>query len=377
MSCTGRILASPTVDTLPPMTERPFTWHNVQEWGVEGKGWTDLADTKHYFDRLPARADGVVREVVWNLSRHSTGLTARFETDATEIRARWSFRVKPNLMLHMPAVASCGLDLYATAPDGQLRWLGIGRPEGIFGPSASDGAPNSAGAAPLTVEATLAEAIDPGPRAYTVYLPLFALIATLEIGVPSGAAFTGIPPRTEPPIAFYGTSIVHGASASRPGMTHVAQLGRRLNLPVLNLGFSGNGQMEPDVARFLAELSPRIFVVDCLPNMQGPMVAERAEPLVRIIRAARPETPIVLVEDRTYANAPFKAAQRERQSASRRELRKAFERLKESGIGGLHYVEGEQLLGDDGEATVDSSHPTDLGFTRQADVLERVLRRLL
>lgn len=351
------------------MTDRGMEWHDVQRWGVEGKGWTDPADTEHYFDRLPARANGVVREVVWNLSRHSTGISARFETDATQIAARWSFRVKPNLMLHMPAVASCGLDLYATAEDGRSRWLGIGRPEGIFDQPVEP--------APLTVEATLAEGVDPGRRMYTIYLPLFALIERLEIGVPRGASFKGVPPRDEAPIAFYGTSIVHGASASRAGMTHVSQLGRRLGVPVLNLGFSGNGQMEPEVARFLAELDPRIFVVDCLPNMQGPMVAERAEPLVRIIREARPDTPIVLVEDRTYTNARFKTAQRERQAASRTELRAAYGRLKESGVGGLHYVEGEQLLGDDGEATVDSSHPTDLGFTRQADVLEGVLRGLL
>jgi hypothetical protein len=352
------------------MSDPVLVWHDVRQWGVEGKGWTD---TEHYFDRFPARANGAVREVVWNLSRHSTGLTARFETDATRIAARWSFRVKPNLMLHMPAVASCGLDLYATDPDGQLRWLGIGRPEGVFSPESADAARPAA----LPVEATLAEDIDPGPRAYTVYLPLFALIDTLEIGVPAGASFKGIPPRPEPPIAFYGTSIVHGASAARAGMTHVSQLGRRLGIPVLNLGFSGNGQMEPEVARFLSELDPRLYVVDCLPNMQAPMVTERAEPLVRIIREARPDTPIVLVEDRTYANAPFKAAQRERQAASRQALRTAYENLKAAGIRALHYVEGNQLLGDDGEATVDSSHPTDLGFTRHADVLERVLRELL
>ena len=361
------------------MTDPVLAWHDVRQWGVEGKGWTD---TEHYFDRLPARANGVVREVVWNLSRHSTGLTARFETDATRIAARWSFRVRPNLMLHMPAVASCGLDLYASGPDGQSRWLGIGIPEGTFtAPAAAPSAPSRSasdhGANPLSVQATLAEGLDAGRRTCTVYLPLFALIETLEIGVPEGASFKGIPPRSEPPIAFYGTSIVHGASASRAGMTHVSQLGRRLGVPVLNLGFSGNGQMEPEVARFLAELNPRLYVVDCLPNMQAPLVAERAEPLVRIIRETHPDTPIILVEDRTYTNAPFKAAQRDRQTASREALRTAYDNLRRAGVRALHYVEGVQLLGDDGEATVDSSHPTDLGFTRQSDALEPVLRALL
>src|SRR5687768_5545447 len=166
------------------MSEPVLAWHDVRQWGVEGKGWTD---TEHYFDRLPARANGVVREVVWNLSRHSTGISVRFETDATRIAARWSFRVKPNLMLHMPALSSCGLDLYATDTAGRSRWLGIGLPAGIFD------APSAEGAA-LTCEATLTEGIDPGRRAYTVYLPLFALIERLEIGIPEGASFSGTPP---------------------------------------------------------------------------------------------------------------------------------------------------------------------------------------
>ena len=41
------------------------------------------------------------------------------------------------------------------------------------------------------------------------------------------------------------------------------------------------------------------------------------------------------------------------------------------------YVPGDGLLGDDGEAAVDASHPTDLGFVRQADALEPVLRKAL
>ena len=43
----------------------------------------------------------------------------------------------------------------------------------------------------------------------------------------------------------------------------------------------------------------------------------------------------------------------------------------------LHYIEGENLLGEDGDGTVDSSHPNDLGFMRQADVFAKTLKPLL
>ncbi|MDH7571394.1 MAG: SGNH/GDSL hydrolase family protein, partial [Armatimonadota bacterium] len=295
---------------------------------------------------------------VWNLSRHSAGMCFQFETDAPEIRARWKVTSSSLAMVHMPATGASGLDLYGETEPGRFRWAGVGRPTA------------------QETEAVLAAGLLPGRRTYRVYLPLYNRTERVEVGVPAGAHFRPIAPRRERPLLFYGTSIVHGGCASRPGMAHPAILGRRLNLPTLNLGFSGNGQMEPEVADLLAELDPCVYVIDCLPNMQAELVAARAEPLVRTLRKARPRTPIVLVEDRTYANAPLLPAQRKRNDASRAALRNAYQRLTAEGMGDLHYVPGENLLGDDGEATVDGSHPTDLGFFRMADALEPLLRRL-
>lgn len=150
-----------------------------------------------------------------------------------------------------------------------------------------------------------------------------------------------------------------------------------LRFPQINLGFSGNGRMEPELADLLAELDPSIYVLDCLPNLDAAEVRERIEPFVRKLRAARPRTPIVLVEDRSYADAFLVASKRERNDTSRLALKTAFENLKQSGVKDLHYLKGADLLGDDGEGTVDSSHPTDLGFMRQADAFARVLGPLL
>ena len=63
--------------------------------------------------------------------------------------------------------------------------------------------------------------------------------------------------------------------------------------------------------------------------------------------------------------------------SNRAELRAAYERLKESGMKELYYIKGEHLFGDDGEASVDGSHPSDLGFVRQAEVFAPVIAPLL
>ena len=160
-------------------------------------------------------------------------------------------------------------------------------------------------------------------------------------------------------------------------MAHTAILGRRLDRPVINLGFSGNGKLEPELAGLLAELDPAAYVLDCLPNMTAEEVEARVEPFVRALRAAHPGTPIVLAEDRTYANARLVASRRERNVSARAALRRSHDRLVGGGIGGLSYLPGDPQLGDDGEATVDGSHPTDLGFVRMADAFEPALRPLL
>ena len=210
-----------------------------------------------------------------------------------------------------------------------------------------------------------------------MYLPLYNGVKTLKIGVPRGASFEPIAPRKEKPLVFYGTSITHGACASRPGMPHPAILGRRLDRPVINLGFSGNGKMEAEVGALLCELDAAAYIIDCLPNMVGNEVAERAEPLVRQLRKARPEVPIVLVEDRTYANTPFLAGHQKRHRESRAALQAAYKTLQADGFDKLYYLSGDKLLGDDRDDTTDGSHPSDLGFWRHAEAFEPVLRQAL
>ena len=183
----------------------------------------------------------------------------------------------------------------------------------------------------------LATGLPAGKREYLLYLPLYNGVKSVEVGVPKGTALLKAdarPAGRRKPIVFYGTSITQGGCASRPGMVHTAIVGRRLDYPVINLGFSGNGRMEPEVVQLMAELEPAVYLIDCLPNMNGPEVAKRTEPLVRILRKARPGTPILLVEDRTYAGAFLKPLLQQRQAESRAALKKAYENLKTAGVTG-------------------------------------------
>ncbi|MCE9528837.1 MAG: SGNH/GDSL hydrolase family protein [Planctomycetales bacterium] len=357
--------AAPAADqVLDPSTAKPdeksdILWYDVKNLDVEGKGWTG---TKGFYDRFPAQAEGKVRPEVWGLSRNSAGMAARFVTDAQTIHARWTLTSKRLEMPHMPSTGVSGLDLYVKGENGKFRWLANKSPSGE------------------TTSLVLATAMPKGKHEFLLYLPLYNGVSSVEIGIPKANSLAKGPAYDEAhakPVVFYGTSICQGGCASRPGMVHTAILGRWLQRPVINLGFSGNGRMEKEVAELMAELDPACYVIDCLPNIGAKEVEERTGTLVKILRDAHHKTPILLVEDRNYTDSFFNAGKRERNDTNQAALKKEFEKLKAAGVEGLYYLEGKDLLGDDGEGTVDSSHPTDLGFMRQAEAFHKVLTSIL
>ena len=335
--------------------ETPVTWHNLSKLEVEGKGWTD---TKHPYDRLPAAAEGVVRAPVWSLSQDSTGMRYRFVTDADSIKARWKLRRSRLAMNHMAATGVSGLDLYVRTGNA-WHWLGVGRPE------------------KQENEGTLVSGLKRARREYMLYLPLYNGIDSVEIGLSAGTALEPAPPSAAKPVVFYGTSIVQGGCAARPGMAYPEIVGRMLDTSTVNLGFSGNGKMEPEMAKLLASLDPSVYVIDSLPNLDVAEAQQRVEPFITTIRAAHPKTPLVLIEHVTYSNAPFLEARAVKVNGTNAVLKKVYEKLKAAGDKRVFYISTNKLYPGDGEDTVDGSHPTDLGFWRMAQTIGPVVRQAL
>ena len=146
---------------------------------------------------------------------------------------------------------------------------------------------------------------------------------------------------------FYGTSITQGGCASRPGMAYTAIVQRLLDIPAINLGFSGNGRMEPEMAELLAELDPAVYVLDCLWNMSEEMVTERVGPFVRRLRQAHPNTPILLAEDCSASNT----------TPTRRGVVRKIMRMATEGTR-ICTFSNEDMLGDDGTARSMAFTPT-------------------
>lgn len=335
-----------------------IAWHDARTLTVEGRGWSDVPG---FYDRLPARAQGRVHELDWRFSQHSAGMVVRFTTDADEIHARWTLKSTEVAMVHMPSTGVSGLDLYVRNR-GEWRWLSALRCGTVL---------------VERNEQRIAAGLGAERREYALYLPLYNGVTSVEVGIPAGAAIDAAPPRRSGvrPIVFYGTSIPQGGCASRPGMAYPAIVGRRLDWPVVNLGFSGSGRCEPAIVDLLAELDPALYVIDSIVNMEAGIVEERMRNLVEVLGRKTPRVPVLLMEEAVPPSVFVR--ERTRQTARSAALQKVFDELSGGWGGKLVLLGGDALLGDDGEGTVDGIHPTDLGFLRMADAVEPVVRRML
>lgn len=319
-----------------------------------GKG--DWA-TESRYDRLPAYLHGSVRDQLWNLGTNSSGLYLRFRSNSTSVGARWTVRDNVS-MNHMTDTGIKGLDLYAYQ-DGEWRFVNSARPSG------------------KSSSATIIENMEPQMREYMLYLPLYDGVDSLSIAVDSVAIIEGSAidlPATDCPMVFYGTSIMQGACASRPGMSPTAILSRRMNREAINLGFSGNGKLDLEVAGAMASIkNPHCFVLDFVPNCTVGLIDSNMLSFVAILRGEHPNVPIVIVENALFPTMLFDKSIQKNIMDKNRALRLRYEELKRGGDQNLHYVTADKLLGTDSEATIDGVHSTDVGFMRYCDRLSPVL----
>jgi hypothetical protein len=263
---------------------------------LEGQGWS--RNIKNYYDRLPAKAEQSVRKEVWNLSHNTAGLSIKFRSNADEIVIKYG--VSGGMQMpHMPATGVSGVDLYARNSDGGWLWCG-GR--FTFGDTITY---RYSG---LVTKDEYGNAFE-----YHLYLPLYNTVKWMEINIPEESEFAPLEASREKPIVIYGTSIAQGGCATRPGLAWTSILARKLDCPVINLGFSGNGRLEKEVISELAELDAAAYVLDCLPNLAGYAatdVKKRIAESVRALQDTRRGIPIVLTEHDSYTDEEMSPAKK-------------------------------------------------------------------
>ncbi len=310
--------------------------------------------TEHVFRRLPVHPADPLPEAVDGLAWNTAGGQVSFRTDSSCVAVEIELTA-PTPMEHMAATGQSGVDCYLGEP-GATRFVGVSR-------------------FPLTADrytSFLVSGLPAELRTVTLNLPLYNGVRALRVGL-APCAVVAPPPAFAAPgcVVVYGSSITQGGCAARPGMAYTHILARRLNVEIVNEGYSGSGKGEASVIACLAEIPDAAgYVLDFIANC--PSLAWYAEALPRAIatlRAAHPGVPILLLSRIRFGIL----------DPADEEFRRATAALNAEHTGpGVTAFDMADALGADFDAcTVDTVHPTDLGFQRMADAIAPVLAEVL
>src|SRR5215217_572584 len=334
-----------------------FVYYNATEFLFVGRGFKDAPT----YQRLPMRYQNTVRPELWDISLRPTGMSVCFLSNSPKIAVKWKAGTEEKYP-HVAASLVKGVDLYINEK-GTWYFAGLGNPH-----------------QPDYNESVLIKGMDTTLKTFMLNLPMYETVDSVYIGVAEGAVIK--PPvqkvfSNTKPIVFYGTSIVQGASAMRPGMAYPSLIARHLNIETINLGFSGNGLLETELGKAMTEIDASCYVIDCGPNLTPELAKSRTVPFIRLLTQNKPGVPILLVENISYPETKFDRNKKEYLDSINLMFKEAYGLLKKEGFQNLYYLPAEGLIGTDSEATVDGTHLTDLGFMRIAEQIETELKRIL
>ncbi len=334
-------------------------WYDVRQAPFSLHGLYEPL-TQPYFRRVPAEVADATGGGVSLLAQESAGGRVRFSSNSPYIAIRAKFRVVGRSS-HLTLLSSSGFDLYV---DGEFGSRFVREFRMPYDMTDSYEAVLGLGTASL--------------RSFTVNFPVHAVVEKLEIGLkPDAALGEARPYRAIKPIAFYGSSIVHGTAAGRPGLIYPAIISRDLNMDFYDIGFSGQAKGEPTLARWMATLPMSAFVCDYDYNAPTPAhLAETHYPLYEIIREKNPDIPYLMVTRPNFWTSP----QEEEDVVNRREVvMRSYLKARQSGDQNVYFVDGLSfgMAPHTYDLSMDSIHPNDAGFLRMADCIGAVLKHIL
>lgn len=318
---------------------------------VYGLHWFD--EEKPVVRRLPTRLKSTFRPAVWSHAQCPAGGRIRFRTDSQHIGIK--AKVSDNaVMNHITRIGQSGFDVYA---------------DGCFMGSVS---PDEHGA----ISADWTVAPDKKLRNIEISMPLYKAMTIESVGIDDDAVINDPAPyRVSKPVVYYGTSITQGGCASTPGTSYQSFVSRWLDADFVNLGFSGNGFGEPEVAAAVSEIDASCFVMDFWANVGAVEYGQRLPGFIGPIRENHPETPIIVIAPFYYARDTVDPTQHNTQ---RKDAEAFVKQHQKQGDKRVYFFDGLKMISRvETYGLVDGVHPNSLGFYLMAKGLTPFLKRVL
>ncbi len=305
------------------------------------------------FRRLPLHPNRKIPEAVDRLANQTAGGQIRFQTNSNRILLKVELSERSG-MYHMPATGQSGFDLYIREKNSQHYLKTTRFPHDT-----------------VQYQTTFNVGKSNKMQSITINFPLYNGVESVLVGIEENSVLKSPKPFSEPgKITIYGTSITQGGCVSRPGMAYSNILSRKLDIEFVNLGFSGNGKGEPELAYLISEISGiRLIILDYEANASK-TIQTSIGPFIDILRKRHPEIPILIMSKIRYANATNGSEAFKLLMNNRDFQKNLVANRKKEGDNHIYFMDGSVVLGEDYyECTVDGVHPSDLGSYRIAQAL--------
>lgn len=359
--------SDPNMATKELQEERNIKWISLNDSAIRLSGFP-FYRSEEMLGRIPENRKEIfegVNPFINEFGFHTAGGQISFRSNSQNIYIKATTDLTHD-MVNMTPIGQCGFDCYAGENRQNLKFVGVSR----FDISKK------------SYEVELAQYPTRGRMVeYLIHFPLYSGVHEVLVGIDANTEIESPEPfKQGGGIVFYGTSITQGGCASRPGMTYTNMISRKLNLETYNFGFSANGLGEYEVADMLAEIhNPLLYVLDYEANagLDGKL-QNSLEGFIQRIRERHEKIPILVISRLPYIRDVLEETLGQRRAELRRFQENTVNKLKNKGDDYIFFCDGSKLWEEEfDDYTVDTIHPTDLGFYMMVNKLLPVITNIL
>lgn len=347
-------------------------WYNPQNEPFKISGFAFFEKDKVY-RRMPLNPVDVLPEAVDGLSNHTSGGQIRFHASFKTLKIAFTraaaFQGKDP---HLALTNKAGFDLYFSKNGEDYKFFGVTK-----GYDAND----------RYYEYTFIDGDTEIEMDVLLNFPLYGTVDKVLIGLDDDAVIMPSQKKFDynRNIVFYGGSIEQGACASRPGMCETNILSRWLGMQVFNLGFSGSGKAESEVASVISGIeNTAAFVISTEGNCpDGEWIYKYLTNFINTYRQKHEETPIIIMPFARSGRDAFLERSAEVKKEKRLAQEKIVREFRDKGDKNIYLFNQEEYVEEEFEGisvwheyTVDGTHKTDLGYMATAKALYKFLKTL-
>jgi hypothetical protein len=329
-------------------------WVDARDLAIHGYTKKSKQYPYYRFDYKPYNLNSKLS----TMAEEATGLYVTFKTNSSNISASWSI-VPHRMRDNMPIIMQRGLDLY-TKIDGEWRYVQASR--------------IPCDPAITSYNKLLAKRLPKEEKEFMLYLPGWSEVKSLQIGIDEDATIEGIPSPFRHKVIVYGSSITHGAAASRAGLTYTAIMSRNLGIDFVNFGFAGLCMMQTEFLEILKSCEADAFLFDTFSNPSAKVIEARLPKFVEGLVKAHPGKPLIFMQSAIPLETcvdPGKQAKRKLRFDTAARIMKVLQKQYKD----VYFLDVPNVTGKDG--SVDNTHPNDLGFHRFVKAYQPKIAKIL